>query len=289
MRAEMAPQLSLKGAMTLNRTSKWLTGIAGSLCVLVSPALSRADEKGAALLKEVEKATLSIKTLSGEVQTNAKFGGQTQASKGVFRIKRPNLLYAKMTGSESSTFASNGKDFIIYMPSQKQYMKMKADPKGARLGGGLLQSLFFSPTQMFGKSEPKYAGTEIVAGKSYSILVFTPTKEQMFKLYVSPEKLITIAKVEIKDEQGKLSVSDEERFTNLKVNALIPNSQFAYAPPRDAVLYKAPTQSSYDEKFLPVNSRAPEFNLATPQDGRISLENTLKEKKAVLVNFWFHG
>ncbi len=270
----------------MNRTSKWLVGVAGSLFIAVSSSPSHADEKGVALLKEVEKATLAIKTLSGEVQTTAKFGGQTQSSKGLFKIKRPNFLFTKMTGSDATTFASNGKNFFVYMPSQNQYMKMKADPKGSGLGGSLLQSLFFNPASLFGKTEPNFGGSETVEGKTYSVIVLAPQKGQTIRLYVSPDKLVALVKMEAKDAKGSVSVSEEERFVNLKMNALIADSQFAYLPPKGAKLYEQP---SYEAKLLPVSSRAPEFNLATPQDGRISLEKTLKEKKAVLVNFWFHG
>lgn len=272
----------------MNRTSKWLVGVAGSLAIGASSAPSHADEKGKALFKEVEKATLAIKTLSGEIQTSAAFGGRNQSSKGAFKIKRPNFLLSNMTGSYAVTYASDGKNLFIYMPDQKQYMKTPADPKGSRLGGSLLQMLFFdpNPARLFGKTEPAFGGTETVGGKTCRVLVLNPNKEQTVRLYVSPENLITLAKIEMRDEKGKVNVSEEEKLVNLKMNALIPDAQFAYAPPKGAKLYEQP---SYDAKLLPVNSRAPEFNLATPQGGRISLEKTLKEKKAVLVNFWFYG
>lgn len=270
----------------MNSTLKWLTGIAGLATVLISHTLARADAKGAALLKEVEEATKAVKTLSGVLTSTNKFGEQTQRSTGKFRVKRPNLLYIEMTGNEPATMASNGKDFYVFMTSQNQYMKMKADPNGKGLGGSLLMMLYFDARSFLGKMELDYAGTETIAGKTYSLLTATRRKEQSFRFRISPEKLITYFKMEVKDESGKVSVTQEETYSNLKINAPIPNQRFAYAPPKDATLYK---EANYEEKLLPVSSRAPEFNLATPNGERVSLAKTLKEKKAVLVNFWFYG
>lgn len=270
----------------MNSKQKWLTGIAGAVLVLTSPILARADAKGAALLKEVEQATKAIKTLSGVLTATNKFGGQTQVTKGKFRLKRPNLLFVEMKGNDPATMASNGKDFTVFMTNQNQYMKTKADPNGKGMGASLLMMLYFDAPSFFSRLQPTYAGTETIGGKTYSIVTASMRAEQSFRFRISPEKLVTYFKMEVKDANGKISVTEEETFSDLVFNALIPNRRFAYAPPKDATLYKEP---SYDEKLLPVSSRAPEFNLATPDGGRVSLDKTLKEQKAVLVNFWFYG
>ena len=48
-------------------------------------------------------------------------------------------------------------------------------------------------------------------------------------------------------------------------------------------------EPSFDEKLIPVGKDAPDFQLPQPGGNRIALSDVRKEKKAVLVNFWFYG
>lgn len=51
----------------------------------------------------------------------------------------------------------------------------------------------------------------------------------------------------------------------------------------------APARAQGNDGLLPVGKKAPAFSLPNPKGGTIALQNTLKNKKAVLVNFWFYN
>ena len=264
-------------------TAAWAT------LALLPSALSHADEKADALLKEVEKATKAIKSLSGEITNSTTFGGKTTTEKLTFRMKRPNYvrLESTVSGRGGQVVASNGKDFFIYMPQQNQYMKMKADPQGKNIGASFLTMLMFNfNLQSVGGNKPKYEGAEKIGGTTYQVVSMAAGEGQNFRLYISPAKLATRFKVEVNQNNQKFS--QEEVLSNLKLNPVFSNASFAYTPPRTAKLYEQPS-SNYDAKLLPVQSRAPEFNVATPEGERLALATTLKEKKAVLINFWFYS
>lgn len=270
----------------MHKKSKWLV-LSLSMALPLLPALSRADEKGDALLKEVVKATKALKSLTAEVTTTQTFQGRKMNATLKMQLKRPNLYYAEMSGfMGSQIFASAGKDAYIYMADQKQYMKMKASPNGAQGINSLLGMAFYDPTlKMFGDKERKHAGTETINGKTYEILEIKPDESVTLRLYVSPDKLMTRLKYAGKAGNNQ-NFEMAETFSTYKANAVIPDKVFAFVPPKTAKLYEQP---SYDAKLLPTNSKAPEFNLATPEGGRVSLAEVLKEKKVVLINFWFYG
>ena len=57
-------------------------------------------------------------------------------------------------------------------------------------------------------------------------------------------------------------------------------------PPKQAVRYDL---SDPDGKLIPVGEKAFRFKVPTPDRKRLTLDEILKDKKAVLVNFWFYG
>jgi outer membrane lipoprotein-sorting protein len=278
-------QQSSKGVIAVFTKQRWLV-LTLSAALPLLPSLVRADEKGDTLLKEVQKATKAYKSLTGVVTTTQTFQGSKMSATLKIQLKRPNLYYAEMSGfMGSQVFASNGKDAYIYMADQKQYMKMKASPNGAQVNS-IISMAFFDPSlKMFGDKERAYGGNETIEGKTYEVLEVKPQEGLTVRFYVSPEKLIT--RMKYMGKAGKdQNFEMQEILSSYKLNALIPEKVFAYVPPKTAKLYEQP---SYDAKLLPTNSKAPEFNLATPEGGRVSLANVLKEKKAVLINFWFYG
>ena len=109
----------------------------------------------------------------------------------------------------------------------------------------------------------------------------------MTKLYIAPSKLVT--RMDMRITQGGQTVDYDAVLKNVKVDVTLSDATFAYAPPKGATLYKAPTMDDYNNKLLAVNSVAPTFALSTPTGGKLTLEDALKNKKAVLVNFWFYG
>ena len=276
----------------------WAGGGAAVLLALgVLPA--RADEKGEALLKEVEKANKAAKTLTADLTMsyNAKDAeGKGQAMKlaAAVKLKKPNLARIEFSeGQFARVIASDGKNLYTLMPNN-QYQKNAADAQGRNISAlwATQISMFFSGQFTgFGgdKPTPMYVGRQTVDGTDYEVVQTSSAKPFIYtaKLYIAPSKLVT--RMEMQITQDKQKIAYDAVLKNVKVDATLSDSVFAYAPPKGATLYKAPSMDDYNNKLLPVNSAAPKFALSTPTGGKVALDDVLKSKKAVLVNFWFYG
>jgi hypothetical protein len=65
--------------------------------------------------------------------------------------------------------------------------------------------------------------------------------------------------------------------------------QFAFVAPKGYTAMKRPEPPDYEKGLVAVGKPAPDFNLPQVGGVNLALSDLLKEKKAVLVNFWFHG
>lgn len=256
----------------------------------VAPA--RADDKADALLKEVAAATQAAKTLTADLTLTQSAQGQTMTITGKAKLKKPNLARIQMGAPVSQTIASDGKTLWVLMTSANQYQKKAVDAKGSEIDAlwAIPVNMFFDSNSIgFGKlsdAKPQYVGEETVAGIPYRVVQVTGEKpfNYTMKLYVGSEKLVTRIALDIKqgDQTAKLAAA----LTNVKVDAPLTNASFAFAPPKTAKLYEEP---DYAAKLVAVGKKAPDFSLPTPTGGHLALADALKEKKALLLNFWFHG
>jgi outer membrane lipoprotein-sorting protein len=247
------------------------------------PTLALADAKGKALLAESQKAMRAVKTFSGTTTGKMTSGGQVTTGKLTLKYKRPNLYYGVMTGGLGNhIFASNGKTAYMYDPESKKYFKAQASASSFEgVPTPLSMILLAASLSPLTKEEPTYAGAEVVNGKTYQVLTVNGTDWGKLRLYISSDRLIS----RLEGSDGK--VTFEEVWKEYRVNTPITAKTFAYKPPKGATEQSG--DSDFEGKLLPTGSKAPEFNLATPEGGRVSLAAVLKEKKAVLINFWFYG
>jgi outer membrane lipoprotein-sorting protein len=271
----------------------------GGLCILtlLGAVSVRADEKADALLKEVDKASKAAKTLTATITTSMAVADQNVQSTGTVRLKQPNLARIEFTKSEQvQTVASDGKNVFLLMPGNL-YMKM---PVQENVVSGMVSSiampagLFLDPKSisMGGAIKPqsRYVGTQTIGQTKYEVVALTVTEPlaATIKLFISPARLITRSEMEI-NQQGQ-KIKQTAVLTNIKTGQPFTNASFAYTPPKDAKPFDPNAASQdYEAKLVPVGKPAPAFSLPTPTGGNISLYEATKEKKAVLVNFWFYG
>ena len=249
---------------------------------------ARADEKADALFKEIQAAYTAAQSLTAEIVMVSRSGGNEFKSEGTVKLKRPNLARIEMTGRAARTVVSDGKTLWNYTPASNQYQKLNADEQGRNIIYATPASHFFNssriaPPEQYAKT---VLGTETVDGKDYTVLQVQATFEgnlkQTIKYYVGSDKLIHRIASEIKRGE-EVSTTSETVLKKLKVGVEIPTSEFAYEPPKEAKLYEPPKRP----ELLAVGTTAPEFDLPTPQGGKLSLADARKGKKAVLINFWF--
>jgi len=271
-----------------------------SLLALIGTRGARADEKADALLKEVETASKAVKTLTADLSMSQKAkdpNGKEESMKMVasLKLKKPNLARIDFTQGEFvKTIASDGKTLFTLMPGN-QYQKAKVDADGKNI-----DTLWAAPVAMFfsgrftlmgaeSKAATTYAGKQTIEGTEYDVVQVSGTKPFAYsgKLYIAPSKLATRLDLEITGGGQKMQV--DAVLTNVKKNVPLTEAGFAYAPPKDAVVFEQPSLEEFNKKLLPVGSAAPRFALSAPTGGKVELAEVLKGKKAVLVNFWFYG
>ena len=271
--------------------SRLLVAVALPMLFTGAPA-TRADQKGEALFKQVIAATKAAKTLTGDLSMTMQGGRQKQNIQGKVRLMKPNYARIELGAPVSETIASDGKTLWMLMKEQAQYMKQTAAPQGQNIS-----VMWAIPVQFFfnaaigsmlpvpGEPKPTLLAPETVDGQKYQVLGLDAKEPPMnIKLYVGPTKLLQRMTVEMKrgDDVTKFAAA----LKNVKLNAPMTAAQFAYRPPRTAELYKEPDLNA---KLVAVGKNAPDFDLATPSGGQVSLKEAVQGKKAVLVNFWFYN
>lgn len=273
---------------------------AGAILALIGNHPVRADEKSDTLLKEVQTATRAVKTLTADLSMSESFKGtdgkdQSIKMAATLRLKKPNLARIDFAeGGPAKTVASDGKSIYTLMPDN-QYQKMTVDAQGKNitLEWAAPVSMFFTGQfSLFGTTPPAtttYLGKQTIEGTEYDVVQLSDTKPFAYtgKLYINSAKLATRLDLEIK--QADQTVKLDAILKNVKVDASLADTAFAYELPKGATEYKPPTLEDMNKKLLAVNSVAPNFVLSSPNEGKVELAQILKGKKAVLVNFWFYG
>jgi outer membrane lipoprotein-sorting protein len=248
------------------------------------------DDRGEALVKRVVGAYQKISSLSADVVTVYDFGGQKQSMNSKVVVKKPNMFRMTMSGPQAGTFVSNGKAALFYMKSANQYMKMPKEAAGGAAAGAMMGNLgadlIINADALKALSKIEYVGTEVVEGMQCEIVKGELDKSEI-KLFIQPDLLIR--RTSMKMGEGASSSSMQSTLRNTMVNKAFPASTFVFTPPKGATEMKRPSPVDYDAKLVKVGKPAPNFKLPAPTGGSVSLDDTLKGKKAVLVNFWFYN
>lgn len=262
--------------------------------LLASITTTRADEKTDALMAEVRAATSAAHTLTASFSTKIQFRGELQST-GTIKLMKPNLARIDYANPSAPSIVSDGKTVWTLTKEQNSYTKHEASPQGSNIDwlGTLPVNPFFD-VDFVSKlaapgNQPRLSGIERVKGKDYSVIEATVEKPatMKIKLYIGDDKLVHRVTTEF-------PADDEFYRTETELhNVVIENpmwaKDFRFDLPDGAQLLPPPTFSNGNPKLLRRGTIAPNFTLPTLGDGTISLADTLKGKRAVLVNFWFYG
>jgi len=265
-----------------------LLPVAGALALTSTAVRASGDDRADALINEVVKKSASVRSLTATLTMTQQEGGSSQSSTGPAKLLKPNKgLIALKGNAVTTTIASDGKT-VINLMSGNRYIKMPAVPKGGNImvGWAFPVSMFFdlkAGLASLGDGPIAYGGTETVNGIPYDVLVKTDDNSTV-KLFVNPDKVVTRATIEIKQEKQVYTLGAE--LTNLKLNAPVTAADIAFTVPKTASLYKPP---DYNSKLIPVGKLAEKFDLVALKGDHITLDDAARGKKAVLVNFWFYG
>jgi hypothetical protein len=232
-----------------------------------------------------------VKTLLANVTLTQSDGGAVSTT-GVVRLKKPNLVHIELGKPFQQTIALDGKSIWLVKHERNRYQKNDAKPTGNQVASFTMipVGMFFDP-DFRGFLDPSISATRVVGketagGETYQVVEVSGDKPYDFtlKCFVATNQLVT--RTELRLKLGNKTITFGTVLTNIKVNEPLADDSFAYALPREAVLYDS---SDPDDKLVPIGEKAYRFSVPTPDGQPLTLNGLSKGKKAVLVNFLFHG
>jgi outer membrane lipoprotein-sorting protein len=254
-----------------------------------------ADKKANEVLKRALAAYQKVSALSLTASGSSAGGGRAQKFAARARLKKPNLYVLEATSPEPITMVSDGTNMWMLQTKRDQYMKMPA-PKGdtqapvmpgffAKDVAGLRAALFNDRS-----ASPKYRGKKPVNGVPHDVLEASSAPKgtpltMKTTAYFAPNGMLgrTVTTTSFSGQTSTMSMD----YTNVKVNPPLTVADFKFTPPATAKLFDP--NAGMEASLVAVGAEAPKFAIPAPTGGEVSLENTLKGKKAVLVNFWFYN
>lgn len=236
--------------MLLRQRRLLQVGIA--LLAITYTGRAHADDRAVALLKEIEKATTSLQTLTADItltQTTHVPGTKdfSFTVQGTVKLKKPNLALIVLKGDPlSQTIASDGKTLVQLLPNNR-YVKSPADPKGRNL------VMWAVPINLFFTSDPldlalktpeqvTSGGKETIDGVEYDVVSVHVAKPvtTTTQYYFRADRLITrIMRAMFQSTGGsRLDIV----LSHVKLDQKLADSEFAYTLPPDALPFDLPTQ-----------------------------------------------
>jgi outer membrane lipoprotein-sorting protein len=268
---------------------KTLLSLAALAVAASVPHAVRAETSSEALFDRARKATAGARTLTADVVMEFEFPGQPKGvATGTVKLMKPNFgaLHLKgLPGGGEQKFLADGKNLYMVNLDAREYIRQPLSPAA-------LFPLPSSPVGAFFDLDPALRGAEpgavedrTVDGVRYRVVQMTATASPRNRaLYFGPSGLLERA--DLSDTQNGLEVRMSFQFRNVKVNEPLTEQQFVFEPPAGFKLFEPTDPSS---GLLPLGREAPDFQVERFGGGQISLSELRKGKKAVLVNFWFHG
>lgn len=276
----------------------WFVGVIGWAFVMAVPP-ARADEKGQTVLREAFKTLQDAKTLTADLSisvANAP-GPAPQSLKGKVALMKPNYLRVELEGPQGQSFFADGKYYYMYSPAAKRYIRRSLSPNPTEFQGlweGEIDA-FFGGVKSAEKVTATYVGTEKIGDVECGIVKVEMKEPDRTAVYAigKTDRLIHRAVLSF-PLPNREPVKQTNTLTNIKLNVPKTAADFEFKPSADAQLFDPEKEMEeqirqLESTLLAVGEKAPEFDLPLPTGGRLSLADARKEKKAVLVNFWFYN
>jgi hypothetical protein len=259
-----------------------------------------------ALFAKARKVVTRARTLQAEMIWNFTAGGKTDGTVFLVRVMKPDLGWIAMKGSDGKTeslWICDGNEFVDVRVAHKEFLRTPVATSYGGEWGGLLARfpplrIFYHPAFLTAGPEHRFAGTREANGKSYQVVEtegktppegHTPFFEGRTRFFFGPDGLLEGSESEVK--QGDVSGTVSFWLKKVKLNVPMTAGQFAYTPPADFKSLAGGPEAERARQaptLLKLGAKAPDFRLPTPEGSELSLTAARKEKKAVLINFWFY-
>lgn len=189
---------------------------------------------------------------------------------------RPNYYWAE---GKYQSFYSDGGTVLQYFPDKNEFNKAPD---------------FFLQGLMFTNAFALYTGPEKYKSGWQSVTAEEFEGEPVYTLKVRPAQMSSVEISMMVDAKTFLPVAERQTgnspslriVRDLKLDHDFKPQDFAWTPPAGAKDMDAAARPSM---FLAIGSVAPNFELTLPDGSKTDLDKLRREKKAVLLNFWFYG
>ncbi len=280
----------------------WVLFALVSLFLVNSVAIAaKPDNKARALLDQMAATMRSAKSLETKMEivytrTDKVKGARVHRSSGPVRLRKPNYAYAVTSGDTYQLCASDGKSCWNIFGHRSTYVKGATDLNGSNifLDMGFLVNYFFtqnadiySVTQDYQKL--RYIGKSTVDGITTDVIELTSggstlDEPSVLTFYIGPDHILRRSVIYSRGE--KVDLLYDTTYHDVQLDHDLPVESFKYAPPKDSHQYQMRLPV---EKLLGIGKAAPNFDLPTPNSGKISLAGVRSKSTAVIVNFWFYN
>ncbi len=261
-----------------------------ALCAALPLVGAQAEPQAEATLKSAFNKLRALKSYSAQLQGGVNFGGRTVVTyTGTVQAMKPLYLKVVKTqkqGDETSTtqFVSNGKDYIVHSEGDPSFGRDPVNPGQTQFQGqweGEIDA-FFGGEKLLEGREVTSVGEGLV-GKISCVKIRAAGSDPRINVtyFVGKADQMIHRSVIEQDAGGGRKAIITQNLTAILANPPLKNTLFAFKPP-------AGVRERY-ANMVPVGKAAPDFLLPALGGGEVGLEKTLKEKKAVLVNFWFYN
>src|SRR5579863_812943 len=262
-----------------------------ALALLLIEVISAwADNRGDAVLRQAFATLHAARTYSADFSSVSKMGDQVgRPWKGAMRAMKPNYLRLELADHQKMTTVSDGTNLFSYTSGMPYYYKQPVPPKPTELPGsweGEIDS-FFGGAANVAKVQTTYAGEATVAGVRCAIVkarMHVPERTATYAIGKADHLIRRM--VLAQPGPNGATITMVNTLSKIRLNVPLTAGVFAFMPPKTARLYEPP---DYNAKLVKVGREAPNFTMPTPTGGEVALDNALRGKKAVLVNFWFCG
>ena len=190
---------------------------------------------------------------------------------------RPNFLRVE---TKNQSFYCDGKLAWQYFPLDGVYTPFQQDEKGMYIPLAKGFEMYSPPS----KFKPEYKAVEetLFEGKHVFALIEEPSDmpNLRIRIFIDPESWLPIG-----FEQKLLDNTDVYVYRNVRTDRDFVPADFAWTPPKGSIDGRKINRDG--PKLLQVGDVAPDFALPLTNGKWLTLNEALKGKKGLLLNFWF--
>lgn len=258
---------------------------------LLTAKFALADEAAETFLKQAGARAKTLNSLTARIELSWKSPNQPlKRNTGNITLLKPNFALVELTGDYPLvTLASDGRSRYLFSEPNK-YSLAAAHASGNDIDTPWwafpMRFFFTQSIRPFGPDSPpwtssRYAGTETISGKTYSVIEIAGDKPMVYiaRFYFDQNKLLCKSEVKFgADDQGAVFTA---QIGDVSTARRLRPRDFRFKPPATARL-----DTGAEARMLAIGDSAPDFSLPTPDGNLLKLE-TARGRKATLINFWY--